>query len=287
MQSLVLPSPAKLNLFLHILGRRDDGYHNIQTVFQFIDLCDELTFYCRQDKKICLMPDLMGLPAQKNLIMRAANLLREKTNCQLGADITYAKHIPMGAGLGGGSSNAATTLLALNQLWNINMPMSELAKLGEQLGADVPVFVHGHAAWAEGIGTDLTPIILPQPWYLLVIPGCHISSAELYNHEDLERDSAPLRISNYRIGQGQNDFESVACNEYPKVAEALDWLSEYAPSRMTGSGSVVFAAFDTQEEASKIAALVPVAMQGIVAKGLNRSPLQAAMAQSLGSRSAK
>lgn len=278
MHNITLLAPAKLNLFLHVLGQRPDGYHNIQTVFQFIDFCDELTVLVRDDGIIKVSPELFGIPASENLIVRAAHLLKEYTNCEKGADIFLTKNIPMGAGLGGGSSDAAVTLSALNVLWGTGLDIDELSALGSKLGADVPVFIHGHAAWAEGIGDELTPIILPESWYVLVLPHCRVSTPQLYQDPRLTRDSVALTIGTYQPGQGHNDFTPIVKADYPEVAQALEWLSQYAPARMTGSGGACFARFDTQAEASKIAALAPESLKVILVKGLNHSPMQIALA---------
>ena len=273
MQNLTLSAPGKLNLFLHILGRREDGYHNIQTAFQFIDWCDELTFHARTDKEIHLTSDIIGVPEADNLVVRAAAGLQKESNCHRGVDIHLKKRIPIGAGLGGGSSDAATTLLALNALWETRVSLERLLKMGAMLGADVPIFIHGHAAWAEGIGTELTNMILPEPWYVLIIPPVRAHTETLYNDPRLTRDSAALTISNYHPDQGHNDFEKILRFDYPEIAHALDWLGQFARARMTGSGSVVFAGFDTQEEAGTIAAQVPSPSEARVVKGLNQSPL--------------
>lgn len=276
MQKLLLPAPAKVNLFLHILNRRADGYHNIQTVFQFLDLSDVLAFQLRGDSKIELQSD-HKIPIEDNLIYKAAQLFQQATNIKKGIDIEFNKRIPMGAGLGGGSSDAATTLLALNHLWETGWSLNQLAELGKKIGADVPVFVYGHSAWAEGIGDVLTPILLPEPWYLLIIPPCKIQTQAMYTDPRLNRDSVKLHIDQFHPGLGHNDFEKIVRMDYPEVARALDWLDQFSKAKMTGSGSVVFAMFDTREEASRIAARVPTDYQSVVSKGLNRSPLHAAL----------
>lgn len=279
MHTLTLPAPAKINLFLHVLGRRPDGYHNIQTVFQFVSLSDELNFQLREDGKINLNPELFGVVDAHNLIVRAAKALQKASGCTLGADITLTKNIPVGAGLGGGSSDAATTLLALNKLWKTKYSLHELTELGAPLGADVPVFVQGHAAWGEGRGDELIPIILPEHWYLLVIPKCSVSTEKLFQDPRLTRDSAALTISTYQPGQGHNDFTDVVCQDYREVAEAMAWLNQYAEAKMTGSGGVCFAEFDTQEKAGKIAALAPDTFSTEVVKGLNHSPVLTALGE--------
>lgn len=271
--TITLPAPAKINLFLHILDRREDGYHNIQTVYQFLDYFDALTFTRREDGQITLSPELTDTPFEQNLITKAARLLQAETKTPYGVDIKLNKQLPIGGGVGGGSSNAATTLHALNELWEVHRSVEDLSKLGVRLGADVPVFVHGHAAWAEGIGDQLTPIILPEPWCLLIIPPCQVKSVNLYNDSRLTHDNAALRITDYQYNQGHNDFEPIVRFDYPEVSHALDWLKSFGKARMTGSGGCVFALFDTEEEASRIAAQVPSLYQSKVAKVRNLSPL--------------
>jgi len=273
MQNLSLPSPAKLNLFLHILGHREDGYHNIQTVFQFIDWCDTLRFHVRSDDVIQLHSNMTCLADADNLVIKAAYCLREATGCKQGVNINLQKVLPIGGGVGGGSSNAATTLLALNYLWKTQLPIDELLTLGGTLGADVPIFIYGHAAWAEGIGNELTAIILPEPWYVLLVPELSIRTESLFKDPRLTRDSAALTIDSYHPDQGHNDFEKLQRFDYPEIAKALDWLGQFSKARMTGSGCVVFAGFDSKEEAGTIAAQAPSAYQAQVVQGLNESPL--------------
>ncbi|MDH5594090.1 MAG: 4-(cytidine 5'-diphospho)-2-C-methyl-D-erythritol kinase [Gammaproteobacteria bacterium] len=267
------PAPAKLNLFLHITGRREDGYHLLQTAFQFIDFCDELRFKVREDGVVNRVSGSVDVPPESDLVVRAARLLQEKAEVSQGVDIELNKHIPMGAGLGGGSSDAATTLVALNQLWELGWSRERLAELGLTLGADIPVFIYGQAAWAEGVGEQFEPISPPEPWYVVIIPPCHVSTPEIFNASDLTRDCPPLTIRDFLAGQGINVCESVVCKRYPQVADALEWLSQYAPARMSGTGSSVFAAFPNEEQARDIAQKVPDDWQGIVATGLNKSPL--------------
>lgn len=273
MQNVTLPAPGKLNLFLHILGRREDGYHNIQTAFQFIDWCDELLFHVRSDTEIHLTSNIPEVSEADNLVVRAASCLQKESGCRRGVDIDLKKRIPMGAGLGGGSSDAATTLLALNVLWETQLSLERLLEIGATLGADVPIFIHGHAAWAEGTGIALSNVILPEPWYVLVIPPIQVSTEALYNDPRLTRDSAALTISQYEPGQGHNDFEKLLRFDHPEIAHALDWLGRFGRARITGSGAVIFAAFDTQEEAGTIAAQVPSSYKAMAVKGLNQSPL--------------
>jgi 4-diphosphocytidyl-2-C-methyl-D-erythritol kinase len=277
MKALRLPAPAKLNLFLHILGRRDDGYHNIQTIFQFVDFYDVLNFSLRKDAVIELAPPIPGVANTDNLVMKAALKLQQVTECKLGANIELTKHLPLGGGVGGGSSDAATTLLGLNELWKTRLSLKELSEIGLTLGADVPVFIYGHAAWAEGVGDQLTPIILPEPWYLLIIPSCQTVTSKLYQDPRLKRDNDELSISNYHPGMGHNDFEAILRLDYPEIARALDGLKPHSRPQVSGSGATVFAAFDTREEASRIAQSVSDEYVTVIAKGLNQSPLHMAL----------
>jgi 4-diphosphocytidyl-2-C-methyl-D-erythritol kinase len=275
---LKLPSPAKLNLFLHITGKRADGYHNLQTVFQFLDYCDELTFTLRNDTQIVINDFSSEVTEQNNLILKAAKILQKLSSTAVGVDIHVKKILPLGGGVGGGSSNAATTLLALNKIWALNLSHAELLSIGLQLGSDVPIFLHGHACWAEGRGEILTPIILPEFWYVLLIPNCRINTATLFGDPRLTRDSEILKITHYSPAVGHNDFEPLVRMDYPEIAHALDWLGQFGKARMTGTGSTVFAAFDIREEASRIAEQSPESFKAVVAKGLNQSPLQTALA---------
>lgn len=279
------PAPAKLNLFLHITGRRTDGYHNLQTVFQFLDYGDELHFTPRADGVIRAVHALPGVSEEQDLTVRAAHLLQHATGAAQGADIRLEKHIPLGAGLGGGSSDAATTLVALNRLWRTHLAPDALARLGLQLGADVPVFVHGAAAWAEGVGDELAPVTLPEPWYVVITPPCRISTAEIFSAPDLTRTSPPLTMRDFRAEQlpaYRNDCEAAVCRRYPEVVDALTRLAAFAPARMTGTGSSVFAAFAHEQQARQ--ALERLALdrlpgwQGFVAQGRNLSPLHQTLA---------
>lgn len=267
------PAPAKLNLFLHIVGRRPDGYHLLQTVFQFIDFCDTLTFLPRDDGRITRGSGPVDVPAEQDLTVRAARLLQQQAGVSAGVDIQITKRLPMGAGLGGGSSDAATTLVALNRLWNIGWETECLAALGLRLGADVPVFVRGRAAWGEGIGEVLTPLDLPEPWYLLLIPPVKVSTAAIFSAADLTRDTPPITISDFLSGRGRNDCEALVRRAYPEIDRALSWLSEHATARLTGTGSALFASFDTEAAARALLAEVPTTWQGVVARGMNQSPL--------------
>jgi 4-diphosphocytidyl-2-C-methyl-D-erythritol kinase len=267
------PAPAKINLFLHIIGRRPDGYHLLQTAFQFLDHGDALRFAPRDDGAIRLLTPLPGIPEHQDLTVRAAALLQRHAGTSLGADISVEKRLPMGAGLGGGSSDAATTLVALNRLWGVDLPEGRLAELGLQLGADVPVFVHGRAAWAEGVGERLTPMDLPEPWYVVVIPPCHVATAEIFAAPELTRNVPPLTIPAFLSGAGSNVCEAVVCRRYPEVGRALAWLGAYTQARMSGTGSAVFAAFADKGRAQSVAESVPPHWAVFMARGCNRSPL--------------
>lgn len=281
MISVTWPAPAKLNLFLHITGRRADGYHELQTVFQFIDRCDELRFTSRDDGVIRPMHALPGLDPGRDLTVRAARLLQSSTGVNLGADICLDKRLPIGGGLGGGSSDAATTLVVLNCLWKLGLSLAELAGLGLQLGADVPVFVRGRSAWAEGVGERLTEMNLDEPWYLVVVPPCQVSTDKIFAAPDLTRDSVPITIDNFLTARMANDCEAAVRRRYPQVAEAFRTLERYAVARLTGTGACVFAAFQEQQEAHfvlrQLASTWPANWQGFVAKGMNESPLHRAL----------
>lgn len=280
-------APAKLNLFLRIVGQRADGYHLLQSVFQFVEFYDKLQFTVRDDGVIERQSQLEGIDEVSDLTLRAAKLLQSTANTHLGVTIEIEKNIPMGAGLGGGSSDAATTLVALNSLWQLKFSIDQLAMLGLKLGADVPVFVRGQAAWAEGIGEQLTNIDPPEPWYLLVVPQCHISTAEIFNTPQLTRDAPPIKIRDFlasvalehrKGGDDQaygNACESVVRRLYPEVNAAFEWLSEYARPRLTGTGACVFAAFESEQLAQDIAYKLPARWRGLVTKGINVSPLRA------------
>lgn len=267
------PAPAKLNLFLHITGRRSDGYHLLQTVFQFIDYCDTLSFDLRDDGLIRCVDRIPGVAPEKNLIIRAAHLLQKSSGTGLGADIHIDKKIPLGGGLGGGSSDAATTLIALNHLWQTAQPQAQLVELGMRLGADIPVFIAGQASWAEGVGEKLTPLALPEPWYVVIVPPCHVDTGEVFSKPELTRDCHPIRIENFLSGQGVNVCEPVVCKGYPPVARALEWLSKFAVARMSGTGACVFASFNERDHADRVLSELPAGWVGFIAKGMNRSPL--------------
>ncbi len=267
------PAPAKLNLFLHITGQRADGYHLLQTVFQFIELQDEIDFKVLETGDVKRSSILTGVDAEDDLVVRAARKLKEKTGCQLGVDINVTKCIPEGGGLGGGSSDAATTLVALNELWQTGLSTEELADIGLTLGADVPIFIHAHSAWAEGVGEDITPIEPVESWYLVIHPGCSVATAEVFNAPDLTRNTPAITIRDFLEGGGVNDCESVVRNHYNEVAKALDWLGEFAPTKLTGTGACLFAPFKNEQETTTVKEQLPNNWQGYVVKGMNRSPL--------------
>jgi 4-diphosphocytidyl-2-C-methyl-D-erythritol kinase len=269
------PAPAKLNLFLHITGRRSDGYHDLQTVFQLIDLADDIHIRIRPDTLIERQAGAEGVPAEADLVVRAARALQAATGVRLGADLSVTKRIPMGGGLGGGSSDAATVLVALNQLWKCGMNDDDLAAIGVKLGADVPVFVRGHSAWAEGRGERLTPVDLPESWFALVHPQVHVPTAALFQAPELTRNSPPITMGGFLQSGGRNDFEPVVRGRYPEVARALDWLGHFAPARLTGTGSCIFAPCAASDEAQDIVMRVPAPWRGMVVRGMNVSPLRA------------
>ncbi|MDH1308049.1 4-(cytidine 5'-diphospho)-2-C-methyl-D-erythritol kinase [Pseudomonas fulva] len=273
MQALTLPAPAKLNLWLHIIGRRADGYHELETVFQFLDHGDELSFAVREDGVIRLHSDLDTVPHDGNLIVRAARQLQAQSGTPLGADIWLNKVLPMGGGIGGGSSDAATTLLGLAHLWQLEWDEDRLAALGLGLGADVPVFVRGHAAFAQGVGEQLTPVDPEQPWYVVLVPQVSVSTAEIFSHPQLTRDSLPLKMRPVPKGNSRNDCQPVVEQNYPEVRNALNSLGKFTEARLTGTGSCVFGAFPSKAEADKVLALLSATQTGFVAKGSNISML--------------
>ncbi|WP_282876553.1 4-(cytidine 5'-diphospho)-2-C-methyl-D-erythritol kinase [Pseudomonas peli] len=270
---LILPAPAKLNLMLHILGRRADGYHELQTLFQFLDFGDELGFALRPDGEIHLHTPIDGVPHDSNLIVRAARMLQQHANCTLGADIWLDKRLPMGGGIGGGSSDAATTLLGLNHLWQLNCSEDQLASLGLSLGADVPVFVRGHAAFAEGVGEKLQPVTLSEPWFLVAIPQVLVSTAEIFSDPELTRDTPPIKVRSLLEGGGRNDCQPVVTKRYPEVRNALILLNKFVPTRLTGTGACVFGSFPNQDDADKVARQLPATLPSFIAQGRNISML--------------
>ena len=276
--TLTLPAPAKLNLFLHIVGRRADGYHNLQTVFQFLDYADTLKFYTTYDNQFDLIDCNSQIPRDENLVWKALTALKkayeEKGMTQLpGCSIELIKRLPQGAGLGGGSSNAATALVGLNQLWGSHLNSTELQAIGRKLGADVPVFIHGHACFAEGIGDVFTNITPPTPWYLVVKPNVSISTAALFSHPKLQRNCSPVTADNWQQQKVANVFEPVVCDLHTEVAMLRRALLEYAPTRLTGSGACLFSTFETRQAAKEAQQQVPKELCSFIAQGQNRSPL--------------
>jgi 4-diphosphocytidyl-2-C-methyl-D-erythritol kinase len=267
------PAPAKLNLFLHVVGRRADGMHLLQTAFQLLELCDELYFQPREDGHIRHLNPLPGVAAETDLTIRAARLLQAHTGTT--------------RGVGGGSSDCATTLVALNHIWDLGLSVDELAELGLTLGADVPVFVRGRAAWAEGVGEQLTPVTLDEPWFVVIRPDCEVATGRIFSDPDLTRSTAPMTIRAFLAADGpeaagHNDCEPVVRRLFPPVAEALDWLGQYAAARLTGTGACVFAGFDSRAEAEAVLSMVPGRWQGYAVRGLNRSPLLDRLEQAMG-----
>jgi len=267
------PAPAKLNLFLHVVGRRADGYHLLQTAFRLLDWGDTLDFTLRADGEIRRTREVAGVPAEQDLVVRAARLLRAHTGCSLGADIALHKVLPMGGGLGGGSSDAATTLIALNRLWGTGLGRAELQSLGLQLGADVPVFIFGRDAFAEGVGETLRPVDLPPAWYVIVSPRVSVPTAEIFCAEDLTRNTPLIKMADFAASTTRNDLQPVACKRYPEVQSAIDWLAQFAPARMTGSGACVFAEVDSADDAERIAASCPEHWAVWKARSASRHPL--------------
>lgn len=283
---VAFPAPAKLNLFLHIVGRRPDGYHLLQTVFRLLDFGDTIHIGVRDDGIIRRPHDVSGLTENDDLAIRAAQLLQTVTGCRLGADIKVEKRIPMGGGLGGGSSDAATVLLALNRLWALDLSRQQLIGLGLQLGADVPFFVFGQSAWAEGIGDQLQPITLDPACYAVLTPPVQVSTAAVFASQELTRNTIPAKIAAFSRGFGHNDLESVVCRMHPEVASCLDWLRQFGDARMSGSGASVFVELPTLETAEQVIANRPDGVFGFAARGLERHPLHGNANERLGSRQA-
>ncbi|MFK7731837.1 MAG: 4-(cytidine 5'-diphospho)-2-C-methyl-D-erythritol kinase [Pseudomonadales bacterium] len=272
--SLSLRAPAKINLFLHINRQRPDGYHDLQTVFQFLDLADQLQFQRLEEPRIELQGSGMNVDAENNLITRAAIALQAATGCRLGARIQVDKHIPVGGGVGGGSSDAASTLLALNALWKTGLNLSQLATMGAKLGADVPVFIQGKAAFAEGTGGQLTPVDVPTPWYLLLKPACEVSTASIFSQQELTRNTSPIKIAAFLSGATctRNDCLPIAQKLYPEIRAAMDWLESFSKPRLTGTGACIFAEFKSKQGAETVLQQVPKPWQAFVTQGLNTSP---------------
>lgn len=282
--TLHLPAPAKLNRLLHITGRRPDGYHELQTLFQFLDLSDNVSLTPRHDRRLILESTLAGVAADDNLALRAAQLLKRQAPAGMaarcGATLAIDKHLPIGGGLGGGSSNAATVLVGLNALWQLGLSLDALATLGLELGADVPVFVKGHSAWAEGIGEKLTPVTLDTPWFVVLHPGVSVSTPAVFGDPQLTRHTPPISMARALQGGAstwQNDCETVVKTHYPPVAKALDFLARFAPSRLTGTGACVFATFEHARDAERVAQAASQYGTAWVAKGRNVSPLHDAL----------
>ena len=295
MTSLRLPAPAKLNLFLHITGQREDGYHDLQTVFQLLDFGDTIELRTRADGRIGRTRAIVGVTEDEDITLRAGRVLQQEAGTSLGVDIGVEKRLPLGGGLGGGSSDAATVLHGLNRLWKLGLDNSELARVGLTLGADVPVFVTGESAWAEGIGEELRPMALTPAWFLVVDPGVRVPTAAIFGASELTRNTAPVTIRDLLPGghlehvpelspdalleHTGNDCEPVVRSLYPQVGRALDWLAEHGQARMTGTGGCVFACFATREEAEQAMADRPGGCDAFVARGVNRSPLLARVQQ--------
>ncbi|MDP1611122.1 MAG: 4-(cytidine 5'-diphospho)-2-C-methyl-D-erythritol kinase [Sulfuritalea sp.] len=267
------PAPAKLNLFLHVVGRRADGYHLLQTVFRFIDFGDTLRCEPRSDGRIVLATPLPGVPPETDLTVRAAAALRAATGVSAGVTLHLEKRLPLGGGLGGGSSDAATALLALNRLWRTGLDSPQLQHIGLALGADVPVFVHGRTCFAEGVGEHFTDLTLPPAWYLVLVPAVAVPTPEIFRSPLLRRDTPAIAADDWRPGFGHNDLEAVACALYPEVARHLDWLRQYGDGRMSGSGACCFVEFSLESAARAAYAALPADMKGFIAAGLDRHPL--------------
>lgn len=289
LDNFVLPAPGKLNLFLHITGRRPDGFHELQTLFQIVEFADEIRFESTADSRVTVTGDFTDTSAEDNLIYKAAMSLRKEADIDRGAIIQVNKKLPIGGGMGGGSSDAATALIGLNLLWNVNLQYDDLIHIGLQLGADVPLFIAGETAWGEGIGERLTPLPMPEKWFLVAVPDCHVSTAAIFQNQQLTRDTSPIKIARF-LEQGElfsdqtsdlilrNDCEPVVRNLYPEVDVALNWLSQWSPARMTGTGASVFSVFDDEDTAKRVLAQLPRDLVGIVTKGVNVSPLRQAEA---------
>ena len=269
------PAPAKLNLFLHVVGRRSDGYHLLQTAFRLIERCDWLRFSPRTDEEVRLSRPLPGISEADELAVRAARLLRKVGGSKQGVDIEIEKNIPVGGGLGGGSSDCATTLAVLNRLWRLNLPQEKLASLALSLGADVPFFLFGGNAFAEGIGERLAPLELPPAWYVVLAPAVSVSTRAIFAEPELTRNSKTIKISGFSAGFGRNDLEPVVCRRHAEVAAHLEWLKQFGDARMSGSGACVFAEFSNEREARSVLSRMPAEMRGFTVRGLDRHPLAA------------
>ncbi len=272
MTQIEVTAPAKLNLYLRVLSRREDGYHNLQTLFQLIDLQDSLIFEPNISGDITLDAPQCEFPNEENLIIKAAKYCQSLTHNKPGCHIKLKKNIPIGGGLGGGSSNAASTLLTLNRLWNIGLDTDELTLIGTRLGADVPVFIKGQSAWAQGIGDQLKPTTLAHRWFLIIHPGCHVSTAKLFKHPQLKPQAPQLDTALFDMRNTVNDFEPLVLQDYPEIRNAHHWLSQFAPAHLTGTGACVFSVFDDQQAAEKVAKKTPSSWQSFCARGINDSP---------------
>ena len=270
------PAPAKLNLFLHLTGRRDDGYHYLQTLFQLLDYGDRLAFDVDHGQSVVeRVTPLSGVASDDDLVVTAARLLQKSFAVKKGVQISLRKQLPMGGGLGGGSSDAATTLLVLNQLWGCGCSIDELSTLGAEIGSDIPVFVRGYTSWGEGVGEVLKPLKLEKKWYLVLKPAIEVSTKALFSYPELTRDCHPITIADFLGGDTTNVFQPFVMKSYPEVKKALQWLQQYAPAKLTGTGACVFAEFNSREQAKKVIEVLPAGMQGFVAEGVNQSPLHA------------
>ncbi|UCH48352.1 MAG: 4-(cytidine 5'-diphospho)-2-C-methyl-D-erythritol kinase, partial [Betaproteobacteria bacterium] len=267
------PAPAKLNLFLHVTGRRADGYHLLQTVFRFLDYGDEVGLRVTEDGAVRRVSRVHGVAEEQDLTLRAARLLKQASGCRSGVEIDLVKRLPLGGGLGGGSSDAATTLIALNRLWSTGVSADQLQALAVQLGADVPVFVFGRSAFAEGIGEYLHELHLKPAWYLVIVPQVAVSTAEIFAAPELTRNTKAIKIAAFSVDQGHNDLQPVACRRYPQIARCLEWLEQFGNASMSGSGASVFSAFDSERSARAALAQMPAEMEGFVARGLDWHPL--------------
>jgi 4-diphosphocytidyl-2-C-methyl-D-erythritol kinase len=267
------PAPAKLNLMLRITGRRDDGYHLLQTVFQFVELYDWLTFHPVDNGEVKLLRTMPGVAEADDLTVRAANLLKAETGCDLGVCIEVEKNLPMGGGLGGGSSDAATTLVVLNELWGLQLPKEKLLTMGLSLGADVPVFIFGHSSWGEGVGEKLSEITIPEQWVVILKPDCHVNTKEIFSAKDLTRNSKSIKMPDFIEGARENDCLRAVCSRYPIIEEALHDLFEFSEARLTGTGSCVFAQFDSYHAAEQAYQKLKAKWVAYLAKGINESPL--------------
>jgi 4-diphosphocytidyl-2-C-methyl-D-erythritol kinase len=273
--SLTLPAPAKLNLFLHVVGRREDGYHLLETVFTFLDFGDTVTLSEAPNSTFTRSSELQGVPPEQDLCIRAARLLAQHTDCKKGATVSVSKKLPMGGGLGGGSSDAATVLIGLNSLWGLGLSRHNLAEIGLQLGADVPVFVQGESAFAQGVGERLTPIKVPEAWYVVLIPPVSVPTALIFNASELTRSTPGIKIVGFSaVEEGHNDLEPVVCARFPEVKSHLEWLKAWGNAKMTGSGCCVFVDFLTESQAQTCFAKRPEGWNGFVAQGLQDHPLK-------------